>query len=125
MNAIYPRFTNILGIANVDDGYVILENPYKLSIGVSNLYKVDYLFNAIWDADLSRPDDPYVGKFAFPRSGILKIFSTDGVVCEIELHLQQVNIIAEAMATSSVLNSNIGTFTFTFLMEEYCSMHSH
>lgn len=51
MKDLRPRHTSIRQIIDIGDGFIILENPFKFPQGESNLYKIDYDFKPIWDAE--------------------------------------------------------------------------
>lgn len=59
MKTLKARHTSIRQIIDCGDGFIVLEEYYKYPEGVSNIYKVDYNFNAVWEAELPNPTDSY------------------------------------------------------------------
>lgn len=54
MRELRPRHTCIRQVLDMDDGYIVLENSYKFPTNASNLYKVDYDFQPVWDAEVRK-----------------------------------------------------------------------
>ena len=76
MKILKPVHTNIISIADVGNGWIVLESRFNHPDFTSNLYKVDRDFNLVWTAQDRGGKAKY--ETLVEESGFLKVYDNFG-----------------------------------------------